>query len=124
MIAVAVLAYMFYFAVQPPAAASYTRGFADYIRRNADVEAIRAWAASLPTDADPAPSTWPPAVRELSPVYVVWSGRERQELCLAWGGGFGHWGLTVDPKEDRPPHRPGLFIAIDVAPGAYVWNSE
>jgi hypothetical protein len=74
----------------------YVRGFEDWSRSHVNVPAIQTWAGllQLPPNTDVPPSSWPPEVQRLQPEYVRTLAHGSVDLW--WGGGFGHWGLTID----------------------------
>jgi hypothetical protein len=66
-------------------------------------------------------SEWPASVSALAPssVAVENSGGNRA-VSLNWGGGFFHWGLTLQDTPGLPPDRSGQEIReIDAL--TYVW---
>ncbi len=111
-----------------PGYVTMTEGFWIHMKVWADVEAIRTWGVSYELDGEE-PETlsegsvfvdrgrWPRSIRWLGPNMVVLELRDRS-VNLVYGGGFGHWGLTVGPKRTEPP---GDFT-IPLEDGAWVWH--
>lgn len=125
--------------LRPSSPSAFEAGFAAWARKHVDAKAIRVWMAAenhkLYT-APPSPqdiesdidaSEWPAAIRRLRsafnrPEFVLLFPRE----CEIWyGGGFGHWGITVE--ESAGPNALGLGAsprgALRFSPGCYVWCS-
>jgi len=112
----------------PYPAHMYLYGFRDLMRDSADVSAIREWIESVNIPGEVAQveeEEWPRCIRALRPRIVRSLDNER--VVLIWGGGFGHWGLTVGKENMRtsPPHSElpggGRSSALPVSPGAFVW---
>lgn len=121
----------------PPSA--FEAGFAAWARKHVDAKAIRVWMAAenhklsttppRPQDINPDidAKEWPPAIRQLRSAYnqpefvLLFPGE-----CEIWyGGGFGHWGITVE--ESAGPNALDLGAsprgAMRFAPGCYAWCS-
>jgi hypothetical protein len=105
-------------------AATHEIGFWLKMNYIADVGAIRQWEQNYQVAPDDKPyretgvfipySKWPPCVRKLDPGMVVYLPRTKT-VDLVYGGGFGHWGLTVAPKASS--HTSGISLSS----GAWVW---
>jgi hypothetical protein len=85
--------------------AHFARGFDEWSRTHVNVPAIEAWADGLhlPPDTEVPTSAWSPEIRQLQPEFVMAFDHGAVDLC--WGGGFGHWGLTVT-QPGRPTTQP------------------
>jgi hypothetical protein len=125
--------------IQPVPIEMFSRGFARYMARGADVPAIRAWLSTLDpkdyADVETDPGGVPIPEAEQPPIVarfhterfphgvrIVLSNAGRLMVRLTWGGGFiGHWGIEVgDTSMGTPPD--SEFIAYrPLAPGAWVW---
>lgn len=104
-------------------ASAFDSGFRDRCHKDADIAAIREWAATL----DPAEytaiakSTWPDSVTSLNPTDAII--REPRTVQLFWGGGFHHWVLVVAPDETTTiQFDHGTTPPLEVEPGAWVWS--
>jgi len=80
--------------------------------RNVDIASIRDWSRAYqpPSDAEATLSgngvfvpaeQWPEAIRRLNPEMVQYTLGDKC-VHIIFGGGFGHWGLTVGPKGTTP----------------------
>jgi hypothetical protein len=111
------------FLFSSPAVEPHSRGFQQWAKENADVEAIRAWAGTLhgvEGNTEIKPSLWPPVVARLSPIYV--SYEDANTVRLSWGGGhIGAFGIVVGPATMANPETGQSQRILDLAPGAYVF---
>lgn len=105
-----------------------TARFQRQMQKEADVPAIRAWAQNYePTSQDQTVfegesvfvrrDRLPDCIVKLKPGMVQFSLKTKT-VHLIFGGGFGHWGLTVGPK-GTPPH--GDYC-LPLEDGAWVWH--
>jgi len=99
---------------------TFLRGLRDWILDNADLTAISDWLPGVEhvsSDGNALPrSEWPPVIADLSPrfVYVARTSQNIHVVHLIWGGGFGHFGLSVT-EGDKPlpyPSRKGPYLTI------------
>jgi hypothetical protein len=110
---------------------TFLHGFRDAMRERADLAAIREWAKANPGWKDqwddkgggPVLARRPPFLRDLdcSDVEVSEDGTTTR---LWFGGGFGHWGLTVGPEDAPIPQPDGHLygLVLPMVPGAFVWE--
>lgn len=114
------------FLFSSPAVEPHSRGFQQWAKENADVEAIRAWAGTLQSverNTDIKPSLWPPAVAKLTPGSVYYE--DTDTVKLFWGGGFiGAFGIVVGPATMANPETDRSQRILDLAPGAYVFMNN
>jgi hypothetical protein len=116
-----------------PFADTYLRGFRQRMLVQADITAIRAWLSEASDykngDIIP-PSSWPQAVKKLSPYNLkFWSC---EDIRLTWNGQLGNqWGLVVRLSSmDIPDSELGRYwmSLSDWGPShsfwAYVWFQE
>ena len=101
------------------------------MQEEADIAAIRAWvdtrfpaSAASTNPAYEAPVVIPPdeqpaCIRRISGFHTALYWPAKRELDLVFGGGFGHWGLTVAP-EGTPMPESGHFLPLE--DGAWVWH--
>jgi hypothetical protein len=110
-----------------PGYVTMSAGFWIHTKVWTDVEAIRSWGMSCELDGGESETLskgsvfidrdkWPRSIRWLGPNMVVLELKDRS-VNLVYGGGFGHWGLTVGPKRTGPF---GDFT-IPLEDGAWVW---
>ncbi len=102
----------------------FTRGLHDWAQQHVLVTDIRRWAASLnqsPREIVDS-STWPPTVAALQPSWGVYEAPDT--VRLAWGSGFGHWGIVVGPVGTQNLVFPGGEYTVTLDPGSYVWHEK
>jgi len=111
-----------------PGYVTMSAGFWIHMKVWTDVEAIRSWGVSCELDGGESETLskgsvfidrdrWPRSIRWLGPNMVVLGLKDRS-VNLVYGGGFGHWGLTVGPKRTGPF---GEFTIL-LEDGAWVWH--
>jgi hypothetical protein len=116
------------FASATPGYIRATAQFHREMKKTADIEAIRAWAISYQPSADDAPTLWgsgvfvaetkwPRCIAELQCQMVQFTTDDRV-VHIIFGGGFGHWGLSVGPKGTEPY---GDYVK-GLKDGAWVWH--
>lgn len=116
------------FASATPGYIRATAQFHREMKKTANIEAIRAWAISYEPSADDAPTLWgggvfvaeakwPRCIAELQCQMVQFTGRDHV-VHIIFGGGFGHWGLSVGPKGTEPY---GDYVK-PLQDGAWVWH--
>lgn len=102
-------------------------GFCCRMKHDADIASIRQWSLETMPRRTPLEGLkqvrvpmveWPDAVLALQPGRVDAEPATR-EVHLSYGGGLGHWGLTVGPEDMPVPDGGGV---LKLAPGAYVWS--
>ena len=111
----------------------FTHGFRARIRSEADIEDIRDWLRTLSKEDYTgenfiAPqSKFPESFKVLKPRYVNldMDKNGNPKVRLAWGGGFGHWGVEIGMEDMEIP--PSDFsqdgeYRLPLQPGAYVWH--
>lgn len=118
-----------------PFANTYLRGFRQRMLVQADITAIQAWLSEASNykngDIIP-PSSWPQAVKKLSPDNLQFRSCEDSSIDLTWSGPPGNqWGLTVGlssmqiPESNESRHRISMSEWSQTARfGAYVWFYE
>jgi hypothetical protein len=95
----------------------------------ADVDSIREWGQTYQATPDDEHTLdgkgvlvksgkWPTCVRRLEPEMVQFCPGEKA-VHLIFCGGFGHWGLTVGPKD-----APSSTYGLPFRSGAWVWAQE
>ncbi|MHC4715442.1 MAG: hypothetical protein ACYS5V_00585 [Planctomycetota bacterium] len=118
----------------PPGYVRKTKEFRAEMAQQANVAAIRTWAQSYtvspldtsygPGSVDVGQARWPTCIGELDPQFV-WYDPQDKVVVLVYGGGFGHWGLTVGPRGATPGQFPDIPLQDHVLPladGAWVWH--
>lgn len=107
---------------RPPGVEGAARGLETRIRFEADIPAVRAWAASLPpasSNQEISESAWPDCVKKLSP-NQVYPSVEGQGVRLCYGGGFlGHYELLVGSYQMPRPESSGSRAVDTLEPGVY-----
>jgi len=127
----------------------YIKGFSEYVKANADIEAIRGWLGTLSpedcveydiiisgsdrsTQKSPRPKSvtnesWPKEIIDLDPRFVELSldDEHHPKVRLNWGSGFlGTWGLVVG-NESMPTPTSDLSpygeYRKEIRKGVYVW---
>ncbi|MBC8379632.1 MAG: hypothetical protein H8E62_10700 [Planctomycetes bacterium] len=121
-----------------PGAVYFLRGYEKWIEKEVDIEGIRQWLISLPSEYSGKsyynitdyPKELPEVITKLEPQYMILSEFKDEERCVEfeWGGAFGHWGIRIGlpgmytPKEEecikiheseweyRRPIEPGVYI--------------
>jgi len=80
----------------------FAHRFLEQVKQSLDPTEISAWAAE--TMADPPPDGRIPKDKLPASVTTEWPDKHKQawlavcstsHVIIAWGGGFGHWGLAV-----------------------------
>lgn len=110
--------------LQVPGIERFAQGFEKKMRYDADVGAIRLWAAGLTIygDGDRVPATvWPKCITVLRPrdVYYVEDGNA---VRVTWGGGFlGNYGLAVGPTSMNVPPTTTVERIVPFEAGAYLF---
>jgi hypothetical protein len=105
-----------------------TQKFQKQMQKEADIPSIRAWAETFQPSAENRPTIWgggvfidnkqwPECIKKLNPNVVQYS-TEDKTMHLIFGGGFGHWGLSVGPK-GTPTY--GDYT-LPLEDGAWVWH--
>ncbi len=103
--------------------------FAEQMRREADIPAIRAWAEEAlfgPEEPTSNPciggriylGELPDCVKTITGFNYIAFSREDKLIDFVFGGGFGHWGLTIAPLGTEPE---GHYI-LPIEDGAWVWQ--
>jgi hypothetical protein len=114
------------FLFSSPGVEPHSRGFQQWAKENADVEAIRAWAGTLQgveRDTYIKPGLWPPEVARLSPKAAYYE--DADTVKLVWGGGhIGAFGIVVGPATMATPETDRHWRILDLAPGAYVFMNN
>lgn len=108
-----------------PGYLSFTEGFTDRMKTEADIDGMRRWLYTWSgAVGDEVPrATWPEAVSRLTPKYVdVIKTDHRRCLRLGWGSGFGHWGIVVGSEDMPTPKSSKREFTMPLEPGAYVWH--
>ena len=106
-----------------------TEQFRRQMQQKADIASIRAWAdAYQPTPDDNrtiggkdvfvSREKWPECIRRLDPEMVLYTPDKRC-VHIIFGGGFGHWGLSVGPKGVPAL---GREYKLPLEDGAWVWH--
>jgi len=118
-----------------PFANTYLKGFRQRMLVQTDITAIQAWLSEVSdyTNGDKIPpSSWPQAVRQLSPETLQFWSCEDSCIDLTWSGPPGNqWGLTVGlssmqiPESDLGRYRMSMSgWSQSDSFGAYVWFYE
>ena len=105
-----------------------TEQFQATMRKQADIPAIRAWAAAYEPASDATPTLsgngvfvyrneLPDCITTLGTGIVQYTTGDKT-VHLIFGGGFGHWGLSVGPKGTQPYG--GYTLPLE--DGAWVWH--
>ncbi len=113
---------MVVFMTVEPGYVTFTQGFRDRILRESVLAELHPWAHAVavdPKDGMIPVDDLPQQVRGLSPAFaeVLPDGSVR----ITWGGGFGHWGVEISPRENpREGFIDGeLHIPLDHASSAW-----
>ena len=107
--------------------------FARQMRREADIPAIRAWAETTLFVPTPPPFTTglgetkfyegetPGCMKSITGFNFIAFSSEDKTVELVFGGGLGHWGLTIAPLGTKPPEGFGHYT-LPLEDGAWVWQ--
>ncbi len=108
----------------PPTAKTFTLGYWIHAKVWLDTEEIRRWIkenqTSIDTNTNVPLAKWPSSLKMIP----LQSGRlyydkKNSTITLDEGGGFGHWGLTVAPKQTPIPDG---WCVLKLEDGAWVWH--
>lgn len=118
----------------------FLKGYRAWAQSDVQVEAIRDWMATVNQEAFEArdgdfikPSekqedtiAWPDVIVDLDPHIhsgCLFRNDEGQNCLRLWnGGGFGHWGIVIGPKEMRIDSDSYGGQRLKVEEGVYVWS--
>ena len=110
----------------------FLRGFVCRVEGKVNLGVIQSWVAEIESVGykngdEVVGDDWPEDVRSLRPRCVRVVGppfAEGTQVCMIWGGGFGHWGLVVGPAAMETPvaGEDGLQEYVEIAPGVYAWE--
>jgi len=113
-------------AQQPPGYVGFVDGLSEFTRREVDVVAIREWMLrdSGRLRGCIASEDWPDAISQLSPAVVQIDRNMDGHMLvrISWGGGFGHYGVTLAlPGTDLADSSSDLHVR-HVDQGVWVWH--
>jgi len=111
----------------------FTYGFRERMRGKTDIEDIRDWLKTLSKEdcignTGRLPySKLSKSLKVLNPKYVFFSTDENgnPKVRLAWGSGFGHWGVEIGMEDMEIPSSDFSDYGeyrLPLEPGAYVWH--
>lgn len=110
------------FATSQPTYQYFLTGFKEFASEQKSLPEIRLWSSGLNIQEGlVSEKEWPQFVSALGPSSVlVENNGGKREVSLNWGGGFFHWGLTLQDTPGLPPDRSGQEIQV-IDALTYVW---